>query len=147
MLWDWFQLDFFNYIDSCTIQVVVDELLKLSLKSIEGNNDTSHVVNCPSKRRGPENGIDTMTTVLVSVIRIHFLYLFFVGFHYHFLPGDVDAVLARELVKHTVTSYDDEIVVVFNLKCCNVWVCHYYLWITLILLKFGLNISDCPRNR
>lgn len=88
------ELYLFDHINSGSIQIFVNELLKLLLEPIKGYDDASDVVDCPSESSCSENTIDTMAAVVVGLLEVNFLNSFFISFHQDLLPSDVNCILA-----------------------------------------------------
>ena len=83
-----------------------------------------------------------MTAILVSHFWIDLRAVILGSLHQDLLPCNVDTVLARQFVEHTVAPHDDEVVVVSNFKGCNVRVCNYHLGVAFVLLQFSLDIAN-----
>ena len=84
-----------------------------------------------------------MSTIFVSLLQINFLYFVFIGFHQYFLPPNMNTILARKLIKYSVTANNNEIMVVFYLESCNIWVSNNNIWVSFVFFDFCFNITDC----
>ena len=141
------KLNFFNNINSRSIQVFVKEHLQLSLESVESHHYAGDVVYCSPECAGSKDSIYAMPAVLVGMVENHLLYLFLVRLHDDLLPGDVNRILRGELVKDAVAADDDEVMIVFDLKGCHVWISDDYFGVSLVLLQLSFDVTNCSGNR
>jgi len=79
----------------------------------------------------------------MGTVQVNTFYFVFVGFHYYFLPSDMDGVFTRELIEYSVATNDNEVMVVFDFKSSNIRVSYYNVWVSFILCNLCFNVSYC----
>lgn len=144
MFWNGLQLDLFNDVNCGSVLTVVQEVLELPLESIESSDDTCDVVHCSPESSCSQNPIDAVSAVPVRLVQVYLLDLVLGSLHEYLLPGNVDAVLARQFVKDPIAANHNEVMIVFYFECCHIWVSHHHVWIAFKPLDFGLNIAQSP---
>ena len=87
-----------------------------------------------------------MTAVFVGLFQVDLLHLTLVGLHKHFLPSDMNGIFARELVKDSVATNDNEIMIFLDFKGGHVWVSDDDIGVAFVLFDFGFNVADGPRD-
>lgn len=63
------------------------------------------------------------------------------------LPSMLHTFLVAQFLKDTITSKDDEVVVISNLEALDVWSWNDHTWVTSILRIFSFDISNRTRDR
>jgi len=94
-----------------------------SFKILEGYHDDSDIIKTLSVERILENSLNAESTLVMDVVS--FLGLpGFVGeaVEVAAVPRALDALLGGEFVENTITSEDDEVVVLRDLELLDVWV-------------------------
>ena len=87
-----------------------------------------------------------MAAVFVGLFQVDLLHFTCVGLHKHFLPSDVNGIFARELVKDSVATNDNEIMIILDFKGGHVWVSDDDIDVAFVLFDFGFNVTDGPRD-
>ena len=88
-----------------------------------------------------------MPTILMSLIWVSLFGAIFGCLHDDFLPGNVDAVLAGELIEDAIATNHYEIVVILDLEGSHIRVCNHDARVALVLGQLGLNVSDSLGDR
>ena len=111
------------------------------LKVIEANNNAGYIVESLLVYALIETAINGSTTPCMHCLRwLKVLRL------QASLPDLVHDLLVVHLLKDTVTTNDDEIIIVLNLKCTNLGSCDHYVWVAPVTLVFRLNVANCARD-
>ena len=109
---------------------------QLLLEVFEANHDNSDVVKGSSVDGFSEDILDCKSTLVMDILG-----LFFGAF-----PDSFDCVSAWELIIDTITSKNNEVVVVGDLESFEFGDSNNNIWIATINGKLGFNISKGSGN-
>ena len=157
-LYNWLELMRYS---SCSIKVlllIVIEMLDLHsivlrasirehlpcdvLKVFKGYHYCGDVVKGPLESRLVKDSVDRVTTLLMNTSVIVFICILMIVGVSGCLPHSADNVLVIKLLENSITTNDDEVIVVSNLKASDVRSRYHNLHVTSVMRIFSFDISD-----
>ena len=128
------KLNFFDYIDCCTVFVFIDKFLKLVFETLKWNKNTGDIVWGTSQCCDMENRIYRSSTRFLNIVNVDDLLFTFIKFHQSFLPSYVDDVFTWNFVKNTVAAHHDKIIIVLYFKCRDIRLTDIYFRVPSIFM-------------